>query len=63
MLALRQLPARVYGLIASGVPAVGAIMALLVLGETLELRQCLGIALVIAASVGATLSLSTRSAS
>jgi threonine/homoserine efflux transporter RhtA len=38
-------------------------MAFLVLGETLELRQCLGIALVIAASVGATLSLSSRSAS
>lgn len=55
MLALRRLPSRVYGLIASGVPAVGAIMGLLVLGEALDLRQCLGILLVVAASVGATL--------
>jgi inner membrane transporter RhtA len=56
--ALRQLPARVYSLIASGVPAVGAITAFLVLGEALDLRQCLGILMVIAASVGAILSLS-----
>ncbi|MBL6652909.1 MAG: EamA family transporter [Reyranella sp.] len=58
MLALRRLPARVYGLIASGVPAVGAIMGFFVLGEALDVRQCLGILLVIAASVGATLSIS-----
>jgi inner membrane transporter RhtA len=56
MLALRELPSRVYGLIASAVPAVGAIMGFVVLGEALELRQCLGILLVIVASVGATLS-------
>jgi inner membrane transporter RhtA len=56
MLALRELPSRVYGLIASAVPAVGAIMGFVVLGEGLELRQCLGILLVIVASVGATLS-------
>jgi len=54
MLALRQLPSRVYGLIASAVPAVGAIMGFVVLGEALDLRQCLGILLVIIASVGAT---------
>lgn len=58
MMALRQLPARVYGLIASAVPAVGALMGFLVLGETLELRQVLGILLVIFASAGATLGLS-----
>lgn len=58
MLALRELPSRVYGLIASAVPAVGAIMGFIVLGEALELRQCLGILLVITASVGATLSVS-----
>jgi inner membrane transporter RhtA len=57
MLALRQLPSRVYGLIASAVPAVGAIMGFVVLGEALDLRQCLGILLVIIASVGATSSL------
>jgi inner membrane transporter RhtA len=58
ILALRRLPSRVYGLIASGVPAVGAIMGFFVLGEALDLRQCLGIVLVVAASVGATLSVS-----
>ncbi len=62
MLALRRLPSRVYGLLASGVPAVGAIMGFVVLGEALDLRQCLGILLVIAAGVGATLSLSRRAA-
>jgi inner membrane transporter RhtA len=53
MRALRQLPSRVYSLIASGVPAVGAITAFLVLGEALDLRQCFGILLVMLASVGA----------
>jgi inner membrane transporter RhtA len=61
--ALRQLPSRVYSLIASGVPAVGAITAFLVLGEALDLRQCLGILLVMLASGGAVLGLSrSRSA-
>lgn len=58
MMALRQLPARVYGLVASAVPAVGAIMGFMVLGEALELRQVVGILLVIFASAGATLGLS-----
>jgi inner membrane transporter RhtA len=56
--ALRELPSRVYSLIASGVPAVGAITAFLVLGEALELRQCLGILLVMLASGGAVLGIS-----
>jgi inner membrane transporter RhtA len=56
--ALRQLPSRVYSLIASGVPAVGAITAFLILGEALDLRQCLGILLVMLASSGAVLGLS-----
>lgn len=55
ILALRRLPASVYGLIASAVPAVGALMAFLVLGEALAVRQWLGIALVIAAGAGAVL--------
>jgi inner membrane transporter RhtA len=62
ILALRRLPATVYGLIASAVPAVGALMAFLVLGEALAARQWLGIALVIAASAGAIVT-SDRSAS
>jgi inner membrane transporter RhtA len=57
ILALRRLPSRVFGLLASCVPAVGALMGFIVLGEALELRQCMGILLVIAAGVGATLSL------
>jgi inner membrane transporter RhtA len=56
--AMRQLPSRVYGLLASAVPAVGAIMAYIVLGEALDPQQYLGILLVIAAGAGATLSLS-----
>lgn len=56
--AMRQLPSRVYGLLASAVPAVGAIMAYIVLGEALDLQQYLGILLVIVAGAGATLSLS-----
>ena len=60
ILALRELPSRIFGLIACGVPAVGAIMGFVVLGEGLELRQCLGILLVILAGGGATLSLSRR---
>jgi len=60
MLALRRLPARVFGLIASEVPAVGAIMGYLVLGEALAVQQCLGILLVIVASVGATLGLTRK---
>lgn len=56
--AMRQLPSRVYGLLASAVPAVGAIMAYIVLGEALDLQQCIGILLVIVAGAGATLSLS-----
>jgi inner membrane transporter RhtA len=57
--AMRQLPSRLYGLLASAVPAVGAIMAYIVLGEALDLQQYLGILLVIVAGAGATLSLST----
>lgn len=60
--ALRQLPSRIYSLIASGVPAVGALTAFLVLGESLELRQCLGILLVMLASVGAVLGASRSAA-
>ncbi|MBV8392185.1 MAG: EamA family transporter [Alphaproteobacteria bacterium] len=62
MMAMRRLPARVYGLLASAIPAVGALMGFAVLGETLEPRQWLGIVLVIFASAGATLGLSRSAA-
>lgn len=63
MLALRQLPPQVYALLASAVPAVGALMGYVVLGEALEARQWLGIFLVVCASAGSTLALRQRSGS
>ncbi len=55
MLAMRQLPRALYGVIAGGVPAVGAAMSWLVLGEQLAVRQWLGIGLVVLAAAGCTL--------
>jgi inner membrane transporter RhtA len=55
MLALRQLPRALYGVIAGGVPAVGAAMSYIVLGEQLAARQWLGICLVVVAAAGCTL--------
>jgi inner membrane transporter RhtA len=54
ILALRQLPAGIYAVIASSMPAVGAAMSWLVLGEALSLRQAAGIACVVAAAGGCT---------
>lgn len=53
--ALRRLPASVFGVLMSLEPAMAALAAFLVLGETLAGRQLLGVLLVCAASVGATL--------
>lgn len=55
MLAMRQLPRTIYGVIAGGVPAVGAAMSWLVLGEQLAARQWLGIGVVVLAAAGCTL--------
>jgi len=55
MLAMRQLPRALYGVIAGGVPAVGAAMSWLVLGEQLAARQWLGIGVVVLAAAGCTL--------
>jgi inner membrane transporter RhtA len=52
--ALRRLPARVFGILMSLEPAVAALAGLLVLGQALAVRDWLAIALVIAASAGAT---------
>jgi inner membrane transporter RhtA len=60
MLAMRQLPRAIYGVIAGGVPAVGAAMSYIVLGEQLALRQWLGIALVVIAAAGCTLATARR---
>jgi inner membrane transporter RhtA len=55
MNALRALPARTFGILMSLEPAVAAVCGLVFLGEYLTMAQWLAVALVIAASAGATL--------
>jgi inner membrane transporter RhtA len=52
MLAMARLPARVFGVLMSAEPAVGAVSGFLILGELLSTLQCLAVALIIVASVG-----------
>jgi inner membrane transporter RhtA len=52
--ALRRIPANVFSVLMSLEPAVAAIAGLLVLGQGLESRELVAIALVIAASIGVT---------
>lgn len=54
MIALKELPARTFGILMSLEPAVAALAGLVFLGEVLSPRQWLAVALVIAASAGAT---------
>ncbi|MGW7491502.1 EamA family transporter [Streptomyces sp. NPDC054786] len=51
--ALRRIPPRVFGILTSLEPAVGAVVGLLLLGQRLGPVQCLGIAAVATASIGA----------
>jgi inner membrane transporter RhtA len=53
--ALRRLPARVFGILMSVEPAMAALAGFLILGEGLRLRDIVAIALVAAASAGASL--------
>lgn len=55
MVALKRLPAHVFGVVLSVEPAVGALAALAVLGEALGAWRWAGIGAVVAASVGSTL--------
>ena len=55
MFAMRHLPPNVFGVLLSASPAAGAIAGWLVLGETLSLLQCVGIAAIAAACAGAAL--------
>jgi inner membrane transporter RhtA len=55
MYALRHIPARSFGILMSGEPAIGALMGLLLLSERLSAAQWLGIVAVISASLGTTL--------
>jgi inner membrane transporter RhtA len=52
MVALARLPRRVFGMLVSSAPAIGALAGFLVLGERLAASQWLAIALVILASAG-----------
>jgi len=54
MLALRRLSPTTYGTLASAEPAIGALVAFLVRGETLPPVQWLAIAVIISSSIGAT---------
>jgi inner membrane transporter RhtA len=54
MVALRKLPSNTFSILMSAEPAVGAVMALLLLGEVLTLPQWFAIGLVICASIGTT---------
>jgi inner membrane transporter RhtA len=55
MVALTRMPARTFGTLMSMEPAIGALMGLMFLHETLSLTQWLAIGAIIAASIGATL--------
>lgn len=57
MIALTKMPARTFGTLMSIEPAFGALSGLLFLHEVLSLTQWLAIASIIAASIGATLTL------
>jgi inner membrane transporter RhtA len=60
--ALRRLPPRVFGILLSLEPAMAALAGFLVLGEGLSLRECVAIALVAAASAGASLTAAEHAA-
>lgn len=55
MVALKALPARTFGILMSLEPAMAAVAGWIFLHEVLSPKQCLAVALVIAASTGATL--------
>jgi inner membrane transporter RhtA len=55
MVALRVTPPRTFGVLMSLEPAVAAACGWMVLGEKLSSAQCVAIALIIAASAGATI--------
>ena len=54
--ALRRLPTRVFGVLMSIEPGIGALLGLVILGQSLALGGVLAIVLIVAASLGATLS-------
>ena len=63
MLALRRLPAAVFGIVMSLEPAIAALLGFALLGQRLGLAALAAIALILVASAGATLSASARGTS
>src|SRR5690606_11742977 len=62
IVALPHIPARLFGILMSGQPAFAALSGLLILHETLGLRQVAGLARLLAASIGATITIARRPA-
>lgn len=60
MVALPHVPARLFGILMSGQPALAALSGLVILNEILNAGQVLGIAAIIAASIGATITIARR---
>jgi inner membrane transporter RhtA len=54
--ALRRLPTRVFGVLMSIEPGIGALLGFLILGQSLAAAGVLAVAMIVAASVGVTLS-------
>lgn len=62
MYALPRMPTKTFGTLMSAEPAIGAIVGLLVLGEHLSGQQWLGITLIVATSLGTTLTGASQNA-
>ena len=60
MIALTRLPARTFGTLMSLEPAVGALAGLVLLQQRLTTTQWLAIAAVVAASIGATATIRSK---
>ena len=60
MVALPHIPSRLFGILMSGQPAFAALSGLVILGEVLTMGQVAGMAAIIIASIGATLTIARR---
>jgi inner membrane transporter RhtA len=60
--ALRRLPTRVFGVLMSLEPGIGALLALVILGQSLALGGVAAIVLIVSASIGVTLTSSDEAA-